>query len=60
MLFAALAPLIVVAVAFAAYALWDLRRSTVKALPKWAWAVIITVSIPAGALVYFLAGREHS
>lgn len=60
MLFAALAPLIAAAVAFAAYALWDLRRSAVKALPKWAWALIIVASIPAGAVVYFLAGREHS
>ncbi|MFH1331598.1 MAG: PLDc N-terminal domain-containing protein [Actinomycetota bacterium] len=58
MLLAALAPLIAAAAAFAAYALWDLRRSTVKVLPKWAWAVIILISIPAGAVVYFLAGRE--
>jgi hypothetical protein len=55
---AALMPIIALCVAFAGYALWDLHRSTVKSLPKWLWAVIILISMPGGAIVYFLVGRD--
>ena len=60
MLYAAMAPLLVAAAALAAFALWDLRRSTVRALPKWLWAVVILISIPAGAIIYLLVGRDSS
>ncbi len=55
---AALAPIVVLAVAFVAYCLWDLSRSRVRYLPKWAWAVICVVSVPAGGIVYLLVGRD--
>jgi hypothetical protein len=58
MLIAALIPVIALCAAFAGYALWDLHRSKVKGLPKWLWAVIILISIPTGAIVYFLVGRD--
>jgi ABC-2 type transport system ATP-binding protein len=39
-------------------ALWDLRRSEVRHLPKWAWAlVIVLVSFPIGAILYLVVGR---
>ncbi|WP_203911642.1 PLDc N-terminal domain-containing protein [Rhizocola hellebori] len=55
---AALAPLVVAALAFVAYCLFDLTRSQVRYLPKWVWAVICVVSIPVGGIVYLLIGRQ--
>jgi uncharacterized membrane protein len=55
---AAVAPLIVVAVGFVAYCLFDLTRSQVRYLPKWLWAVITVASVPFGGIVYLLVGRE--
>jgi hypothetical protein len=55
---AALLPFIVLAVAFIAYCLYDLSRTNVRYLPKWAWAVICFISIPVGGIIYLLVGRE--
>lgn len=51
-------PIIVVALAFVGYCWWDLSRSEVRWLPKWAWAIVCAVSIPLGGIVYLLAGRR--
>jgi hypothetical protein len=56
---AALAPLVVLCVAIVGYSLYDLSRSSVRHLPKWAWALICVLSIPFGAIVYLLVGREQ-
>jgi hypothetical protein len=56
---AAVAPLIAVAVAFVGYCLYDISRSDVRYLPKWAWALICVVSIPLGGIAYLLLGREQ-
>lgn len=56
---AALAPLIVLALAFVGYCLFDLTRSEVRYLPKWAWAVVCIVSIPLGGIIYLLIGRQR-
>lgn len=56
---AAVAPLIALAVAFLAYCLYDLGRSEVRYLPKWAWALICLVSIPVGGIIYLALGRAH-
>jgi hypothetical protein len=56
---AATLPLAVLALAFVGYCLFDLYRSPVKYLPKWAWAVICLVSVPFGGVVYLLVGRDH-
>ena len=55
---AAIAPLIVIAVAFVGYCLYDLSRSQVRHLPKWAWALVCVLSIPVGGIVYLTIGRE--
>jgi Phospholipase_D-nuclease N-terminal len=55
---AAWLPFIVLAVAFVAYCLYDLSRTNVRYLPKWAWAVICFLSIPVGGIIYLLIGRE--
>ena len=54
---AAIVPLIVVAVAFVAYCLYDLSRSEVQYLPKWAWALICIFSVPMGGIIYLFVGR---
>jgi len=56
---AALAPLVLLALAFVGYCWFDLSRHEVRYLPKWAWALICVVSIPLGGIVYLLVGREH-
>lgn len=57
---AAIAPLLLLAFAFVGYCLFDLSRSEVRHLPKWAWALICLLSIPIGGIVYLLIGREAS
>ena len=56
---AALVPIALLAVAYVAYCLYDLRRSSVRYLPKWAWAVICVFSIPIGGILYLTVGKEH-
>jgi hypothetical protein len=57
---AALIPLIVVAVAFVAYCLYDLWRSGAASPARWWWAAFIVLSIPLGGIVWLLAGRPRS
>jgi len=57
---AALLPVVVVAVGFVVFCLFDLARAReVRYLPKWAWAVICVVSIPLGGIVYLVLGRPR-
>ena len=53
----ALLPLVLLAVAFVGYCLYDLSRSSVQHLPKWAWALLCVVSVPVGGIAYLLFGR---
>lgn len=55
---AAVLPLVLVAVVFVGFCLFDLTRTEVRWLPKWAWALIILVSIPLGGIVYLAVGRD--
>ncbi|MEV0272569.1 PLDc N-terminal domain-containing protein [Hamadaea sp. NPDC050747] len=55
---AALAPLVLLGLAFVVYCLYDLARNEVRYLPKWAWAAICVISIPIGGIVYLLVGRS--
>ena len=57
---AALAPIVVVGLAFAAYCVVDVVRSPATLyLPKWAWAALCLVSIPLGGIIYMLVGRSE-
>jgi uncharacterized membrane protein YczE len=56
--FAAIAPLVVLALAFVVYCWVDISRNEVRYLPKWAWAIISLVSIPIGGIIYLAVGRE--
>lgn len=55
----ALLPVFVIALGFVGYCLNDLSRSEVKHLPKWGWAILIVVSVPAGGIIYLALGRQH-
>lgn len=57
---AALLPLILVAVAWIAYCLWDLSRAAVRGLPRWGWALLIILSVPLGGILYFVFGRDQA
>jgi Phospholipase_D-nuclease N-terminal len=57
---AALLPIVALAVGFVVYCLIDLARSRVRYLPKWAWAIICLFSVPLGGIIYLLVGREHT
>jgi len=56
-----LAPILILAVAFDVYCLRDLiRASSVRHLPKAAWAIVILlVSAPWGGLLYLFLGRDR-
>lgn len=56
---AAFLPLILLALVFVGYCWYDLSRHQVRYLPRWAWALICVLSVPAGGIVYLLVGREH-
>ncbi len=50
-------PLLALQVVVAAWTLVDLvKRRKVKALPKWAWAILIIANI-LGAIAYLIFGR---
>lgn len=57
---AALAPILALALAFVAWCWVDISRHEVRYLPKWLWAVICLVSIPLGGIAYLLFGRGSS
>ena len=53
-----LSVVVVAAVCFEVFCQIDLYRTeTVRYLPKWAWAVVCVVSIPAGGILYLIIGR---
>lgn len=57
---AALAPILVLLLAFLGYCLVDIARRQVKHLPKWAWVIVCCVSIPLGGIIYLTIGRDTS
>jgi len=57
---AALVPLVVVAVGFVVFCLFDLSRAgEVHYLLKWAWVVICVVSVPPGGIIYLALRRSR-
>ncbi|HXH20554.1 MAG TPA: PLD nuclease N-terminal domain-containing protein [Dehalococcoidia bacterium] len=57
---AALAPILVLLLALQVYCLYDLTKSNVRYLPKWAWAVVLLLGGVLAQLAYLAAGREHT
>ena len=56
----ALIPLALFSLAWVGYCWYDIARSDVKHLPKWAWALIVVLSVPIGGIAYLLIGREQN
>lgn len=56
----ALIPLALLSLAWVGYCWYDIVRSDVKHLPKWAWALIVVLSVPVGGIAYLLIGREQN
>jgi hypothetical protein len=56
--FAAVVPVVVLALAWIGWCWWDIARGPVRHLPKWAWALISALSVPVGGIIYLVAGRE--
>ena len=54
-----LAPLIVAEVALKIYCLVLLGRTEPRALPRWAWALIILVVSTLGSIAYLVFGRKR-
>ena len=58
---AVLIPVLVVAVGFIASCLTVLvRGAQPRYLPKWAWALIICVTIPWGGIAYLAFGKDRT
>ncbi len=56
---AALAPILLIWLGLLVFCLYDLRKASVRYLPKWGWAGVI-VFFTFGGVVYLLAGKDHS
>jgi Phospholipase_D-nuclease N-terminal len=55
-----LVPVVILAVAWVVYCLYDLARADrVRYLPKWGWAIVCLISIPWGGLLYVIFGRDR-
>ncbi|WP_108667602.1 PLDc N-terminal domain-containing protein [Euzebya rosea] len=54
---AALVPVVVAAIAWIAFCEWDLSRSEVQHMPRWAWALVIVASVPLGGILWLTVGR---
>ena len=58
--YAAVAPLIALALALIIWCWVDIARHEVQYLPKWLWAIIVALSVPFGAVAYLIFGRESA
>lgn len=54
-----LIPVLILAVLLIGWSLIDMARKPVQHLPKWAWALIVLLAIPLGAIVYLIIGRTR-
>jgi Phospholipase_D-nuclease N-terminal len=56
---AALAPILLIAIAFIGYCLVDIaRQPRTRYLPKPVWMVLSVVSVPLGGILYLLFGHS--
>jgi ABC-2 type transport system ATP-binding protein len=54
---AAVAPIVLVLVAFVAWCIVDIVRRPPRMLPRWVWIVICLASVPLGGILYVVLGR---
>jgi hypothetical protein len=55
---AAFVPIVLIVIAFIGFCLYDLSRTEVRYLPKWAWVIVVLISIPLGGILYLAIGRD--
>lgn len=54
-----LLPVLILAALLIGWSLIDIARKPVQHLPKWAWALIVLLAIPLGAVIYLIIGRAR-
>lgn len=54
-----LIPVLLLVALLIGWSLIDMARKPVQNLPKWAWALIVLLAIPLGAIVYLIIGRTR-
>ena len=54
-----LLPVLILAALLIGWSLIDIARKPVQHLPKWAWALIVLLAIPLGAVIYLIIGRTR-
>jgi hypothetical protein len=55
---AALAPILLLVVAYWVWVVRDILASDVRHLPRWGWILISVLSVPVGGIIYMLIGRD--
>lgn len=55
-----LIPVLILTTLLIGWSLIDMARKPVQHLPKWAWALIVLLVIPIGAVIYLTIGRTRS
>ncbi|MDG0843982.1 PLDc N-terminal domain-containing protein [Staphylococcus equorum] len=54
-----LIPVIIIIALYLIICFVDLFKvNKTKFLPKWAWGLIICISVPLGGIIYYLLGRD--
>jgi hypothetical protein len=53
-----LLPIVLISLGLDIFSLIDLSRRNVTRGPKWAWAMVILLVNPFGAILYLLVGRK--
>lgn len=54
-----LLPVLILAALLIGWSLIDIARKPVQHLPKWAWALLVLLAIPLGAVIYLVIGRTR-
>ncbi len=54
---AAIAPVVVLLVAYVAWIIYDIMHTEVQRLPRWGWILVTVFSVPLGGVAYLVFGR---
>lgn len=54
-----LIPVLILTLLLVGWSLIDIARRPVQHLPKWAWALLVLVAVPLGAVIYLVIGRSR-
>lgn len=55
----AIAPLLLVVVAWVGWCWWDIAHRRPRSLNRWAWAAIVALSVPLGGILWLAVGRAR-